>query len=358
MGTPPARSCRHWSSSSGYGYGDDNTLLSNMKQNYLTVYVRSHFTVANELGSIQKLTLEARFDDGFVAYLNGTEVARASVPAGPMQANTAATGHEVTDGAQVFPISPSLLKAGDNVFAVEVHNASLGSSDLSFIPNLLADDGTPAQQATIRRGPLLQQVGRRSTMVVWETVEPAPSSLRFGTSLQNMNQVVASPNLVTHHLAQLDNLEPATRYFFVIDSLSSPTQPGRFTTVVNHTDPFRLAVFGDTRTHHDDHAVVIAAMVPENPAAAFHTGDLVSNGSSASDWDKFFQLERPLLLHTPLHPTIGNHEGEGDIYRDIFELPPDAPEAERYYTVRFATALFINLDLYTSDIDPQSQQYA
>ncbi|MCU0694709.1 MAG: metallophosphoesterase [Polyangiaceae bacterium] len=128
--------------------------------------------------------------------------------------------------------------------------------------------------------------------------------------------------------------------------------------MVNHADPFRLAVFGDTRSNHDDHAAVIRAMVPENAAAVFHTGDLVSNGSSASDWDMFFQVERPLLLRAPLYPAVGNHEGEGDIYRDIFELPPDTPEAERYYAVRFATALFINLDLYASDFEPQSQQHA
>ncbi|RLB49883.1 MAG: hypothetical protein DRI90_24180, partial [Deltaproteobacteria bacterium] len=100
----------------GYGDGDDATVLSDMLGGYLTVYVRSHFTMGSEASSVTSLELEAIFDDGFVAYLNGTEIARSNVPSGPLQASDAASGgHEASDGAQTFVVSPSLLVQGDNV---------------------------------------------------------------------------------------------------------------------------------------------------------------------------------------------------------------------------------------------------
>ena len=46
-----------------------------------TVYIRIPFAVA-DVAAIDKLILRMRYEDGFVAYLNGIEVARANAPAG------------------------------------------------------------------------------------------------------------------------------------------------------------------------------------------------------------------------------------------------------------------------------------
>jgi len=39
----------------------------------------------------------------------------------------------------VIPVSPGLLRDGENVLAFSVHNASVTSSDLSFVPTLVAE---------------------------------------------------------------------------------------------------------------------------------------------------------------------------------------------------------------------------
>ncbi|MHC4784303.1 MAG: hypothetical protein ACYTE0_14865 [Planctomycetota bacterium] len=78
----------------GYGDGDDSTVLSDMQGNYSTVYTRK---VLNYDGSINitSLNLEIDYDDGFVAYINGQEVARANMPAGqPLFDTLASSGHE------------------------------------------------------------------------------------------------------------------------------------------------------------------------------------------------------------------------------------------------------------------------
>jgi len=55
----------------GYGDGDDSTVVPDVQ----SVYMRQQFTIDN-LSEITDLSLYGSFDDGFVAYLNGFEIAR------------------------------------------------------------------------------------------------------------------------------------------------------------------------------------------------------------------------------------------------------------------------------------------
>src|SRR5262245_14858284 len=59
----------------GYGDNDDATLLTDMQNAYLSVFARRRFPGVAP-GGITTLTLRITYDDGFVAYLNGSEVAR------------------------------------------------------------------------------------------------------------------------------------------------------------------------------------------------------------------------------------------------------------------------------------------
>ncbi len=68
-----------------YGAGKNNSC-----------YIRIPFTVEQRtLTGISKLTLNVRYDDGFVAYLNGTEIARQNFTGAP-QWNSAASGRTPT----------------------------------------------------------------------------------------------------------------------------------------------------------------------------------------------------------------------------------------------------------------------
>ena len=122
----------------GYGDGDDATILS-MQDHYTTVYMRYDFDVALP-SSATSMQFQVDYDDGFVAYLNGQEVARRGVPLGQDQ-DTVATSHSASvEGGQIETIDLtsflSVLNTGANVFAIEVHNSSVSSSDLTMIPEL------------------------------------------------------------------------------------------------------------------------------------------------------------------------------------------------------------------------------
>jgi hypothetical protein len=124
----------------GFGDNDDNTVIAS---GIMSVYMRKKFTLT-DLQNLKSMWLHMDYDDGFVAYLNGTEICRASMgqAGSAVTFNTAANSHEANiyngglpDG---FDISQyiNLLNENENVLAIQVHNTNLTSSDLSAIPIL------------------------------------------------------------------------------------------------------------------------------------------------------------------------------------------------------------------------------
>lgn len=129
----------------GYGDNDDTTVLEDMQQNddntgYNSLFIRKKFTLT-DLASIDKLSLNIYYDDGFVAYLNGHEVARDNVDDDPPLYTSEASSHEA-NRLEVFDLSDAIqyLKVGENVLAVQGHNQRISSPDFSLHPLLVAND--------------------------------------------------------------------------------------------------------------------------------------------------------------------------------------------------------------------------
>lgn len=133
----------------GYGDGDDGT---EVPEGSISVFARTEFTVRDR-GKVTDLLLHMDFDDGFVAYLNGIEIARQGLAGAPPAWDEPAVEHEALlyqgQTPPAFPVDrrrmAELLVAGRNVLAVEVHNLGADSSDLTLRPFLhlgLADAGS------------------------------------------------------------------------------------------------------------------------------------------------------------------------------------------------------------------------
>jgi photosystem II stability/assembly factor-like uncharacterized protein len=107
----------------------------------ITTYFRHDFTRS---GSPSNWVLEAKYDDGFIAYLNGVEVLRVGLPGGTVTASTLATGHEAGT-YQRFPIpgGESRVVDGLNTLAIEVHQSSATSSDLVWDARLVPENAWP-----------------------------------------------------------------------------------------------------------------------------------------------------------------------------------------------------------------------
>lgn len=110
----------------GYGDGDDLTEIPPA----FAVYIRTKFDITN-LEAISAVILQADYDDAYVAYLNGVEIARANITDNlPRFDSETVTDHEATlyqnRGVEsVFLTNNTiedLLVEGENVLAISVHN--------------------------------------------------------------------------------------------------------------------------------------------------------------------------------------------------------------------------------------------
>jgi hypothetical protein len=122
---------------------------------FITYYLRTHFAFTNASPGTP-LMFTAYLDDGAVFYLNGKEIARPNMPPVPaaISNNTLADAYTCSSGNATCPydfiVSGDLatnLAVGDNVLAVEVHNYSAFSPDITFGVSLTT---------TNKLGPLLR----------------------------------------------------------------------------------------------------------------------------------------------------------------------------------------------------------
>ena len=132
----------------GYGDNDETTSVSygsSSSSKHITTYFRRRFHLADPSG-IEALEAELLVDDGAVVYINGTEALRDNLPGGTISFSTRASGSVGGDDEETFfpwALDRSLLVAGENVIAVEVHQSSPSSSDLGFDLRLTGNVADP-----------------------------------------------------------------------------------------------------------------------------------------------------------------------------------------------------------------------
>ena len=147
-----------YDASADYQLGTD---LDAMRYNQSVLYTRKRFHVdASQLASISTMTLTIDYDDGYVAFLNGTEIARSTNLGSaalfvPYNA-TASSGHNASmdsggnnPGAiENIAVDKALLVEGENVLAIQMCNSSVNSSDLMVISDLTTNGGGGPQLVT------------------------------------------------------------------------------------------------------------------------------------------------------------------------------------------------------------------
>jgi hypothetical protein len=174
-----------------------------------TIYIRIPFNVADP-SAISGLTLKMKYDDGFVAYLNGNPLSiaeeNAPTPDSLDYLANATANHSDSQSVnyQLFPVSSSLLNVGANVLCIHGLNRGSSSSDILFVPELestsVTGTGTPSyftgptpnapnSGGVSTPGPLIRSVTKDLPPILLNSVSPpvvADSAAEFsGTQEQN-----------------------------------------------------------------------------------------------------------------------------------------------------------------------------
>ena len=135
----------------GYGDGDERTVISfggDEDAVHPTTYFRKTINIPNP-SLFADFSLNITYDDAYVVYVNGAEVARHSgLPANP--AFDLFSTNTVRDNAiDNLSISSSDFSAGINTVAVEIHQRSGDSSDLSFDFELIGNPASSGNTVTL-----------------------------------------------------------------------------------------------------------------------------------------------------------------------------------------------------------------
>jgi len=132
-------------------FGTDLSLSAPaMEGHYSSVFLRREFQVLSP-SSVLELNLNVDYDDGFVAWINGVEIARSNVnggPGAPVAFDDLASTSREPGAVQTFelPDPAGYLVGGVNVLAVQAFNASVDSDDFKIDVELvdpLGPDVTP-----------------------------------------------------------------------------------------------------------------------------------------------------------------------------------------------------------------------
>ena len=119
----------------GYADNDDYTILTDMQNNYSSLFLRRIFSI-DAGAKPAALKLKARVDDGCIIWINGVEVARFHVDASLTPAyDSLAQNHEADivafEETNIFNADAFLVE-GSNIVAVQAFNSTLNSSDFTI----------------------------------------------------------------------------------------------------------------------------------------------------------------------------------------------------------------------------------
>lgn len=214
----------------GYGENDEQTTVGyggNSSNKFITTYFRKSFTVTDTVG-FTALTGSMMIDDGAVVYLNGVEMHRYNMPLTAITNSTVALQASAENVYTPFTIPKGVVKIGNNVLAVEVHQNSAQSTDLSFALSLSTvrhgntielTSSVPLRMDTAKTDmtyeAYFEPVGNIITGIVINEINTMPSDLRDGAGeaedwIELYNKGTSAVNLAGLYIT--DNLMNKTKY--------------------------------------------------------------------------------------------------------------------------------------------------
>ena len=359
----------------GYGDGDEATIVSfgpDANNKYITTYFRKTISVTNP-SLFTSILGNVRRDDGIAIYVNGTEVYRNNLAAGAGYTTLASLASD--DGAtpQSFSFSPSVLVSGNNVIAVEIHQNSVASSDISFDLELIGNDGI-----TLTRGPYMNMGNQTAVTLRWRTDIATDSKVELGTVHGTYPSVFNDAAVTTEHIIRLTGLSADTKYFYRFGSSTQILQAGAdnyFVTAppASTTRKLRFAVFGDCGRN--DNGYQSQTLSAYQNYLGSNAGEIMillgdnayTNGTDAEYQTGFFApYQASILKNHIIMPAPGNHDyystnqaSRTGAYYQNFTMPIAAEcggvasGTEAFYSWDRGDIHFISLDSYGTE-DPSA----
>lgn len=359
----------------GFGFGDqgDGTRVHEQAGRHPCIYIATEFEVP--AGSANHpLRLLIDYDDAFVAYLNGIEIARSPNIRGEHHHADVRDTHDSGEEEEFVIANPRpLFKPGKNLLAIEGHNSSRYSRDFTLDPVLkLGNVDLVPESAMWHYLAGADPSGRwflQLPAVVPDDVEPAiPDALirekspwEFGVRLRGSGTAYTAVKVEDSafgetedavFFARIDKLFPDTAYEYVLSSRGTVARRGWFRTApAKQRQPIEFIVGGDMGTAA---AIPLCRLAGKlDPMFVLVGGDLAyANGRDEERWFDWIDnwadyVTAPDGRAIPIIAGIGNHEmkslrvrkKDAPFYYSLFDLP----DGKSNFTVDFGDYLSIVL---------------
>jgi acid phosphatase type 7 len=210
-----------------------------------------------------------------------------------------------------------------------------------------------------------------SVAVSWNSDDPGDGTVAWGTDPAALGGTaeatrIDQPTPLGHSFtALLTGLEPDTTYYYRVAGY--PQEPLSFRTApADPCAPMRFVLMGDNRQDigNSSNPVwegVLAEALEHEPLFFVNTGDMVEDGTSATQWSNFIRASEPGFARIPSILTMGNHDadeidGDGAIYNQLYALPSNAATGtEDYYSIDVGPIHFVSLN--TQFDEPGSSEW-
>ena len=345
-----------------------NQYIEGTSNDIPTFFFRTTVNV-NSLDDLGSLTGNLYYDDAAIIYINGIEVASFDKPSGGYDTNMSYGGSNDSNPreGQINLTADQLkdvLKVGENVIAVELHQGRASSSDVYFeFANLQVNYGqTPVEQKALNL-----TVGKDETEMnlTWYantseigTVEYAKASedgefpSEFTTVNATGNQ--SNDNGFYYNQATLTNLEENTKYVYRLVNNDTVSKTYEFTTedfdgsynFILAGDP-QIGASGDATNDTEGWKKTLQDSINKfDPDFILSAGDQVNTASNESQYSGYLASE--YLTNTPQANVVGNHDSSSNAYSQHFNLPnvsgKGATTAGSDYWYVYNNTLFMNIN--------------
>ena len=215
----------------------------------------------------------------------------------------------------------------------------------------------PGFELDLARTPYLQRVTATGTRVMWTgqpelpravRVAPAGSAEMLSDGVLETAEVdgTTPPGGKRAWEAVVDQLQPDAIYCYSLFADQTPVlAPAGFRTapLPGTGSKVSFAAFGDSGSGSSDQMAILDQLGTVPFRLMIHTGDIAyESGTMTQFEDNYFAVYADLLRSFAMFPAIGNHD-EGDIYRQVFDLPYAAP-GHNWYSFDHGDVHFVALD--------------
>ena len=294
----------------------------------------------DSIEDFQSITGELIYDDAAIVYINGKKVAAFDEPEAGFESNMSYGGSNAGTPKKVdINVNEDVLKQGENIIAVELHQGRESSSDIYFeMSNLQVNYGeTKVEQKGIN---LTVGNNEESMNVTWYANSSKKGQLQIVKAAQLVNSQFPSQSTTIdvegqlsndgnyhYYQATINNLEENTKYAYRLVNEETISDIYTFETK-DFDGSYSFILAGDPQIGASGNAIsdtegwdkTLKDSVDKfDPNFILSAGDQVNTASSESQYAGY--LEHSQLTSVPQATTVGNHDSSSNAYNQHFNLP-------------------------------------